>query len=145
MDLGYSAFRYAFKRASDGTLIRINTTVKTRIYMMASIMNSMLQAGYSNDQIDWYAVNRYLALTSDNELETMGIKPTTITSFYGFQRLYAQIDTGKTRHFEGTIDCDDNTKRQIAIRLNKRNADESGNRTRINGCDIPFTIESNAC
>ena len=131
LDLGYAAFRYAFRRTEDGTLLRIDTTAKTRIFMMASIVNSMLQAGHSNDQVDWYGFNRYLALISDPEYNDV-----TVTSFQDFQRLYERANQGKERNFEGTVHYDEKGRQSIVINLTKRNTGIAAN--------MPFGIERNS-
>lgn len=78
----------------DGKLIVIRTTASLRILLVATALNSIVSKGYAYDQIDWYRINKLLALYGDSKYAG-----TIITTLKEFQELYRQVDIKKEKGF----------------------------------------------
>ena len=97
------ALTYATQR-HNGKVLVLRTDLRSRVFIMAGMINDMLAKGYRNDMVDWYTVTMLLQLDK-TAVPAIG---SAVTCFRDFQLLYAWADQSNVRSINCCpIDSDD--------------------------------------
>lgn len=79
--------KHIFTTDANGNMVVTNTTPAQRIILMTGIIDQFTRLGYSDSTIDWYSVNKLMALTGTEYGDRF------VTNLQSFRKLSSRVTT----------------------------------------------------